>query len=335
MKRLIIFICLFILYNINPVQSQLLDNQFLLFNNQYNGPYKVDEILNKIKWDELVKYCKDNKDCFIYEINEDAIHQYKFSSRKDDSQFYLEVYNYEILRFKYSIDSKFLKNNIDFFDRIVYMKYVREYFKDIPPEFILDSNINNSLLESYYSLLGLGGSIEYGWICEYSSVGLPTQQRQALMEIMKYGYGDIILQRLLAYPSIEIRLYAFEALFYSDHMHTKYIENEKSILKNYLKQEDSLKLNSDTTDIEIKKELRSIRLSIKEMKDIINYSDGLLKLAPELSYIEDLKDSNLEVVTCENMGSYKSYLTPIREIITDDYLNNIIENFSELKKHFK
>jgi|GEM_PF-6297725 len=71
------------------------------------------------------------------------------------------------------------------------------------------------------------------------------------------------------------------------------------------------------------------------MKDIINYSDGLLKLAPELSYIEDLKDSNLEVVTCENMGSYKSYLTPIREIITDDYLNNIIENFSELKKHFK
>lgn len=73
---------------------------------------------------------------------------------------------------------------------------------------------DDDALGDYYCLLGLSPGVdEYGWICEYSSVGMPPSQRSSALELVWTRRVDL-LRQVLRGPSPEGRLYAAEALTY-------------------------------------------------------------------------------------------------------------------------
>jgi hypothetical protein len=61
------------------------------------------------------------------------------------------------------------------------------------------------ILKSYYHLLGLDTRDEYGWTCEYSTVGRPPEKRIATIELSKYKRVDL-LKKLLTYPNFQTQL---------------------------------------------------------------------------------------------------------------------------------
>lgn len=79
-----------------------------------------------------------------------------------------------------------------------------------------------SIKKVYQGLLGVDMRIEYGWMCEYSTVPMITDQRNALLYLMQSNRYDLI-KTLLSAPLIETQLYALDALIYQR------IKNGKSI----------------------------------------------------------------------------------------------------------
>jgi hypothetical protein len=70
--------------------------------------------------------------------------------------------------------------------------------------------------EAAYRLLtapGEGEPNEYGWICEYSTVGIAPRQRQATLVLVRARNIEL-LRRALGGPNLEGRIYAADALLY-------------------------------------------------------------------------------------------------------------------------
>lgn len=54
---------------------------------------------------------------------------------------------------------------------------------------------------------------EYGWICEYSTVGMPPDQRLATLSLVQHRKVDLLREALRG-PNLEGRVYAADALLY-------------------------------------------------------------------------------------------------------------------------
>lgn len=115
---------------------------------------------------------------------------------------------------------------------------------------------------------------EYGWICEYGTVGMAPDQRVATLHLVKRRRLDL-LKDALAGPSAEGRAYAVDALLY--------LERE------------------------------GVRLEEADQ-----------------AAIDETRLSEEEVRTCGNMGSYKIYLVPLREALSDSALINLEAQYEQL-----
>ena len=91
----------------------------------------------------------------------------------------------------------------------------------------------------YQRLLGVDMRIEYGWMCEYSTVPMITSQRHALLYLMQNNRYDLI-KTLLSAPLIETQLYALDALIYQKIKTGGFIGRELSSKIHALKNSDEL-----------------------------------------------------------------------------------------------
>ena len=66
---------------------------------------------------------------------------------------------------------------------------------------------------AYLRLLGIAGRNEYGFVCEYSTAGLPPLQREAVMLLAERGRLDL-LSKVLHGPNPEGQVYAADTLLY-------------------------------------------------------------------------------------------------------------------------
>ena len=120
--------------------------------------------------------------------------------------------------------------------------------------------------------------VEYGWFCEYSTVGMPPEQRQAavaLVENEKTG----LLQKALNGPNIEGRVYAADALLYLER-NGKY-----------------------------------------DMPAAVQNS------------INGLRSRSDSIQTCGNAGSYRIYLEPIKEVLSDSAIAEIPAGYEGLAEY--
>jgi hypothetical protein len=80
------------------------------------------------------------------------------------------------------------------------------------PETFIEGNLK--LRWAYLALLGLTPDrYEYGWICEYSTMGMAPDQRDAILELVNAGRVDLI-SKVLRGMNTEGQVYAAEALLY-------------------------------------------------------------------------------------------------------------------------
>jgi hypothetical protein len=152
------------------------------------------------------------------------------------------------------------------------------------------------VVEAYYHLLGVEVDREYGWICEYSTVGSAPAQRRAVMRLIQEPNFDL-LRRLLRAPDVETRLYAADALLY--------LRSRKG---------------------EVRKEFE--HATPAELQEIL---ERYQLTAEDLRLIEELRRSNEMVRTCGNNGSYKIYLHPAREVLNDSEVRSIPANYAWLR----
>lgn len=115
-------------------------------------------------------------------------------------------------------------SNTSYFDKTVWVSYVYDKLINLPDSLKISLDEPSEILKAYYKLLGVDTRDEYGWICEYSTVGMPTEKRRALIEIIKQNRTDL-LKKLLDYPNVQIQLYASDGLIYIDHETKNEISN--------------------------------------------------------------------------------------------------------------
>lgn len=184
--------------------------------------------------------------------------------------------------------------NFQYFDRKLWIDYCHKYLLNLPDSFKLSNNeeIDDEALQSYYKLLGVGISENvYGWICESGTAGFISARRAAVKELIFYKE---YLNKLINYPNIYTQLYALEGLIYKE-----YLDNKSVIEKEGLDLIYFLKIRSFNNKIWDKvAKFRNSKISI----DVCNNGDG--------GYIYPVK---------------------IEEILSDESIRDIPNQFKMLK----
>jgi len=213
-----------------------------------------------------------------------------------------------------------------YFNRKTWLKYVAEIIPDLPTQFKLTINDSSYLLKPYYSLLGVNTSDEYGWICEYSTVGMAPARRMAVIEILREHRIDL-LKNLVEYPNLQTRLYAVDALIYNDYTIKMKIQKlEMGMRQKQTQLERLQKRNADEVKI------KSLERQIKNSKDSIAFFTTELLTMKEWEKIYALRDSNQIIRTCGNAGSYKIYETTVSDLLSDKAIALIPKQYEGLKR---
>ncbi|MEL7363538.1 MAG: hypothetical protein AAFN13_15790, partial [Bacteroidota bacterium] len=171
------------------------------------------------------------------------------------------------------------------FDKQTWADYAEEALGDDAQRFAVPvDSISAPELRAYHELLGVGVYPEYGWMCEYSTVGMPPEQRRAAVTLVDYLSSDLLRRVLVDGPNLEGRIYAVDALLYIDQV----AQREVSALP-----------------------YRS------------PFYESRLLTAQDRAAIEDIIQSGQTVRTCGNAGSYKIYPKTTQEVLSDSALAEI------------
>ena len=278
-----------------------IDLNLFPFNDNPDSPILTSDLLKKIDWKSIEKYCKKHDGHYSYEKPDSLRTDYEYVEQG-------RVVSFEIVSFRDTVLEYYFDNSkvqpaqrASYFDKKVWHSYVEYRLPDIPLDFKIDKTESDELTKAYYRLLGVDTRDEYGWICEYSTMGLVTARRLALIKLIKNQRIDL-LRNLLDYPNLQVQLYAIDALIYLDYDANKQIK----------------KLSKKDTEENIKK--------INELKQ-------LKMKGSDWERIYKLRDSKNIILTCGNAGSYKIYKIEISVLLSDKSINEIPEKYESLKKY--
>lgn len=288
----------------------------------------TDNLLQKINWELIKKYCDTSKWHHAYIRSDSLLTTYEYVEQGYVSHFTITSYKGYVLQFESDISSTLQPSSSSYFDKNVWMTYVSDMLPNLPDNFKLTKTEPKEILKSYYRLLGVNTRDEYGWICEYSTMGRATQRRLALIELVKSQRIDL-LKKILSYPNVQTQLYAIDGLIYLDLETKKKIDKTEIEIKQLNKKLDSLLAIENSG----KYEIEGIKQSIKNSKGFIKYLKDNLLTKKDWEAIYDLRDSKKEVKTCrDGTGSYKIYASNTSDLLSDDAINNIQMNYEILKR---
>ena len=260
-------------------------------------------LLDELNWDNLVKFCDTTEGHYARKYENEFTTTYKYTKQGLTANFTLVEFNGKVLEFYSHKDEVF---NTNYFDRNTWIEYTKldDQFKD--SKWILNkeemSIQGNVILQSYYALLGFNSRDEYGWICEYSATGLPPDKRLAVINLINYKNRDLLV-KLLDHPNTQTKLYAADALIYLEMI--KEIENV---------------------------EIREFKKRRTKKRYLFKYSANYKLSKKEWQKINKLKDENIDVITCGNMGSYKQYKSTTKKLLSTENLNKIFDNYQSLRE---
>lgn len=291
-------------------------------------PVLTSDLLESLDWENLKSYSNSNEGHYAYERKDSLLTRYVYVQQGYVADFVLTSYKGKVMELRSQISNASRETNTYFFDKNVWLEYAHDYLPNLPDSFKLTINESGDVLKAYYELIGVGTRDEYGWICEFSSVGMATQRRKATIQLIRNNKRNL-LESLLNYPNIQVKLYAIDALIYDDFMNEEYIIEDLAVEVTRMKRElDSLNalnitnwqiesLNDRITDIqEFTEELRSEFLSESDWKRIYT-----------------LRDSNQEVNTCmSGSGSFKINSNTTAELLSESAIADIPKRYQELKE---
>lgn len=284
------------------------------------------DLLNKINWQAIKSFCTGTNGHYAYERKDSLLTTYEYVKQGRVASFEIISYKGTILQYYSDAGNSKPQSSTSFFDKNVWIKYVSEVMPSLPDQFKISIDEPNNILTAYYRLLGVKTRDEYGFICEYSTVGRATDRRMAVIALLKQHRIDL-LKKLTEYPNLQTKLYAVDALIYNDYTAKEKIQQLEKNVKEKQKQLDRLqKKNTDRIKID------NLQDQIKASTDTISFSKADLLTDTEWKVIYSLRDSNLTVKTCGNSGSYKIYGTPISEVLSDKAIADIPKWYEGLKR---
>ena len=293
MKKILIFTILTFSFN-SILNAQIIFGELPLENNN-EQPILTSDLLNLIKWESLKQFCDTTEGHYAYVRRDSLLTKYEYV--KQGRVIDLAVISFEgkVVEFKNRISIGSKEINSAYFDKNIWLDYVHQYLPNLPENLKLTAIESREILKSYYQLLGVGTDDEYGWFCEYSTVGMPTGRRIAVIDLL--GRKELLLQ-LLNFPNIYVQLYVADALIYSDYRCKELIEEYKSD------------------------------------ENFVEYLRGELLDKSEWKKIYELRDSNQTINTCiSGTGSFKIYQSTTSEILSEKSIAEIPEKYNELRKY--
>lgn len=302
---------------------------FLKFSSEKNEKESIatSELLKSLDWENLKLLSKSSEEHYTQEEKDSLLSKYEYVQQGRIADFKIISYKGKVLEYQSQISHNSKEANINFFDKSVWLEYTHNYLPNLPDSLKLDVTESKEILKSYYELIGVGTNDEYGWICEYSTVGMAPKRRIATIQLIKFQRVDL-LKRLIEYPNLQVQLYVTDALIYIDSQKKNYIENNiKPELKQLTKQLDSLK-SKKTKNWRI----QSLKNEIIRNKEYIEELKSELLSKNDWKRIYALRDSNQNVNTCGNDGSYKIYNNTTADLLNTIAIDEIPKRYLELKK---
>ena len=325
MKK-ISFIILTLAFNLT-LSAQTVD--FGKFPSERNGqkPIATSDLLKSLNWENLSSFSNSNEGHYAYKQKDSLLTKYEYVQQGRVADFELISFNGKVLEYRSQISNTSKETNTNYFDKDVWLEYSHSYLPNLPDSLKLTVSEPKDVLKAYYELIGVGTRDEYGWICEYSTVGMATQRRQATIQLIRYQRRDL-LEQIADFPNIQVQLYVTDALIYDDLQKKKYIEeNLKTELKQMTNELDSLKSNK-ITDWRIE----SLKNRISDNKEYTNQLELELLSKTDWKRIYALRDSNQRVKTCKSgTGSYKTYKNTTAELLSESAISDIPKRYSKLE----
>src|SRR5690606_11671645 len=116
---------------------------------------------------------------------------------------------------------------------------------------------------AYYRLIGVDVRREYGWMCEYSTAGMPPLQRQATLALLHQQRPDL-LQEALRDTSVEGRVYAADALLYLEHEGHPLTRSDLALITELRASRDTVRTCKDGTG--------SYRIYPRQLREVLSDS---------------------------------------------------------------
>ena len=268
--------------------------------NNDEKPMLTSDLLKSLNWKKLKEFSNLNEGHFTYERKDSLLLEYKYVQQGLVADFKIISFNDKVLEYKRQISNTSKETSTNYFDKKLWLEYAHTYLPNLTDSLKLSINEPKRILKAYYELLGVGTYDEYGWNCEYSTIGRPTDRRMAIIQL--FGREELLWQ-LLDYPNIHVQLYVADALIYSDFRNKKMIEEYKENKK------------------------------YKTARDMIKYLKNELLTKSEWEKIYDLRDSNQKVSTCKSgTGSFKIYENNTSELLSKQAISEIPKRYEELRK---
>lgn len=287
-KHILILFIIGLSLNLNA-QPFLEFGQFPLLNEDHSF-ILTSELLEKLNWEDLVKFCDSTESHYTDIIQDSLITEYTYTKQGGVARFVIKSFEGKLLSYISNNSDSDQPTKTEYFNKKIWLEYSHKYLQNLPDSLKLTSDKTEEILIAYYELLGVGTRDEYGWICEYSTVGSAPLRRKAVIDLR---HEKEILIRLLKYPNTQIQMYVADALIFEDYS-------------------DRLWMNEET-DLEFKEYLNEKLLTKEEWDDIYK-----------------LRDSDKIVKTCGNSGSYKIYESTTKELLSDKAIKEIPENYEML-----
>lgn len=287
----------------------------------------TEELLADIKWRELKRYCDTASDHYATEVREDGLEKFTYLKRGASASFEIISYQGYVLEFKAENPDSEKATSSSYFDKRIWLQYVDSMLPGLDGTDRIGIGEAVVVLKAYYQLLGVGTRNEYGWICEYATMGRPTGRRLATIHLLEQGRIDL-LKRVLHFPNIQSQLYAADALLFEDFRTKKLIAIQQEKIKEGLRQVDSI-TNASRLD---RKAIERIRAQIEFDENLMRSQKVRLLSSEDWEAIHKLRDSNKSVLVCGNNGSYKVYGTSTAEILSEESIANIPKQYEMLKR---
>lgn len=298
MKITYILLILLAVFNTN-IEAQVDLGKFPIDSNNEKS-IKTEDLLKMVNWVELQEYSKKNKGHYADIRRDTLITEYSYVKQGYVASVNIKSFNGFVLEYLSENTDSDRPSKVSYFDKQVWIQYVDKVLPNLSDSFKININEPVELLRNYYELIGVDTRNEYGWICEYSTVGIATGRRRAVIKLIEYLRNDL-LKKLLDYPNTQTNLYAADALIYMDYVYNTKIKEMES--------QDN-----------------------PELKDHIDYLQKFLLDKSDWEKIYKLRDSGNIVLTCGNSGSYKIYQSNTADILSDSAIHKIPKQYESLKE---
>lgn len=260
-------------------------------------PLTTVTLLKELEWDRIKEYSKNNDGHYAYKRRDSLRTEYEYVQQGGVASFEIISFNGKVLEFHAEDTQSSKPFRIDYFDKKLWLEYVEYKMPNLEERFKISVEEPRNILKAYYILLGVDSRDEYGWICEYSTVGMPPKRRRAILELLQ---EHEMLINLLDYPNIQTQMYVIDALIYEHKRAEKLIIKEK--------------------DKEFKEFLQSQLLTKQNWKQI------------ETLRAKKILVNTCGIVTNSNAGSYKIYKSYTNELLSKKAIKKIPKKYKVFQK---